>query len=368
MSTTTFGVNNPMTVKRWSTDLWIDQRKASYFEQKFIGTSNNSVIQRKTELETQPGDSISFDLCVQLRGQPTNGDDRLEGKEESQKFFTDKVLIDQSRKAVSAGGAMSRKRVAHDMRTTAKNSLSDYWARLTDELFFMYLSGARGINQDFIYPVGFTGFAGNAFQAPDTDHVLYGGVATSKATLAPTDKMNRNLIERALNQAEMMQARNPDTANMVPVKTGSEENYVVVMSPDQLYDLRTATDAGNWLDVQKAAAAAEGSKTNAIFTGAEGMISGAVLQKHRSVIRFSDYGAAANVSAARALFMGRQAAVVAYGTSGGMRYTWKEIMKDYDNEPAVAAGAIFGIKKTQFNGKDFGVISLDTAAKNPNAA
>jgi N4-gp56 family major capsid protein len=95
------------------------------------------------------------------------------------------------------------------------------------------------------------------------------------------------------------------------------------------------------------------------------MIGGAVLHKHRSVIRFSDYGAGGNVSAARALLLGRQAAVVAYGTSGGMRYTWKEKMKDFDNEPAVSAGCIFGVKKTRFNGRDFGVMSIDTAAKDP---
>ena len=42
-------------------------------------------------------------------------------------------------------------------------------------------------------------------------------------------------------------------------------------------------------------------------------------------------------------------------------------MKDYDNEPTVIAGTILGVKKSRFNGKDFGILSLDTAAKDPNA-
>ena len=42
-------------------------------------------------------------------------------------------------------------------------------------------------------------------------------------------------------------------------------------------------------------------------------------------------------------------------------------MKDYGNEPVVATGCIFGVKKTRFNGKDFGVLSIDTAAKDPTA-
>jgi N4-gp56 family major capsid protein len=366
MSTTTFGSASPQTVQKWSTGLWIDQRAASYFEQRFIGTSNNSIIHRKTELESGAGDQVKFDLCVQLRGQPTDGDDRAEGSEENQKFYQDQIFIDQIRKPVSAGGEMTRKRTAHDLRQTAKDLLSDYFARLTDELFMMYLGGGRGINEDFIRPLGYAGHANNPFQAPDADHLLYGGVATSKATLAATDKINRAVIERALNKAEMMQARNPETANMVPVKNGSEGNYVFLMNPDNEYDLRNDTTTGSWLDIQKAASAAEG-RDNPIFKGGLGMIGNAVLHKHRSVLRFNDYGAGGNVSASRCMLLGRQAAVVAYGTSGGMRYTWKEKMKDYDNEPTVAAGCIMGVKKTRFNSKDFGVLSIDVAAKDPNA-
>lgn len=367
MSTTVFGTSDPKTQKKWGADLAVDTRKKSYFEGRFVGTTDNSIIQRRTELEGDSGDKISFDLCVQLRNQPTFGDDTLQGKEEQQKFFTDEVRIDQVRHGVSAGGRMTRKRTAHDLRSTGKARLGDYFARLVDELFFMYLGGGRGMNEDFILPLGYAGFAGNAFTAPDADHLLFGGDAVSKATLDATDKMSKAVIEKALNKAEMMQARNPDAANMVPVKNGNEDNFIFLMSPDQSHDLRNA-DATGWLEVQKAAAAAEGSKTNAIFTGALGMIGGAILHKHRSVLRFSDYGAGANVNAARAMLLGRQAAVVAYGTKGGLRYDWSEETEDHGNKPVIASGFIGGMKKTQFNNKDFGVISVDTAAKDPNAA
>ncbi len=365
MSTTTFGTSDPKTIKRWGTDLAVDARKKSYFEGRFIGTSDNSIIQRKTELEGAEGDKISFDLCVQMRNKPTYGDDKLEGKEESLKFYTDEVRIDQVRHGANAGGKMTQKRVAHDLRSVAKARLGDYFARFTDELFFMYLAGARGINQDFIESTAFTGFAGNAFTAPDADHLLYGGSATSKATVAATDKMTKSVVEKALNKASMMQARNPDTANMVPVQNGNEGQYVFLMNPDQAFDMRNADTTG-WLDIQKAAAAAEG-KANPIFQGGLGMIGGAILHQHRSVIRFSDYGAGLNVAAARAMLLGRQAAVVAYGTKGGQKYSWSEETKDHGNESVVASGFIGGVKKTTFNSLDFGVLSIDTAAKDPNS-
>lgn len=366
MTTTVITTNDPKTVKKWSATLAADTVKKSYFEGRFIGTSQNSVIQKKTELETGAGDSVSFDLSVRLRGDVTYGDDRLDGKEEDLKFFTDKVSIDQVRKAVSAGGKMTRKRTQHDLRAVAKDRLGDFFAQFTDELFFIYLSGARGINADFLTGTDYAGFAGNALEAPDSDHILFGGVATSKATLAATDKMGRALIEKLATKARMIQANNPENTNMVPITNGSDKQYVLLMSPYQEYDLRQETGTGGWLDIQKAAAAAEG-KSNPIFKGGLGMINNIVLHSHESVIRFSDYGAGSNVKAARALFMGRQAGVVAYGSDDGMRYKWKEEAKDYGNQLDVASGFIAGVKKARFNGKDFGVISADTAAVDPNA-
>jgi len=365
MAQTVIPFGDPKAAKKWSSALAVDQIKKSYFERKFIGESDNSVIQKKTELETDSGDRISFDLSVQLRGEATEGDARLEGKEESLKFYTDEVVIDQTRKAVSAGGKMTRKRTPHDLRKVAKDRASDYWARYMDEMMFIYLSGARGINKDFLFPTDWAGRAQNAIQAPDAGHMLYGGDATSKATLVADDKMTRNVIERAKVLATMLQAQDPDAANMAPLTIEGEEHYVLLMNPFQAHDLRTAAGS-EWLDVQKAAAAAEG-KSNPIFKGGLGMINNVVLHEHRNGIRFSDYGAGSNVEAGRALFMGRQAGVVAYGTPGGMRWTWEEELKDYGNEPTVASGAIFGFKKSRFNGKDFGVISIDTAAANPNA-
>lgn len=366
MSQTVIPFGDPKAAKKWSAALAVDQAKKSYFERKFVGTDDNSIIQRKTELESDSGDRISFDLSVQLRGSYTEGDHRLEGKEENLRFYTDEVRIDQARHAVSAGGRMTRKRTVHNLRVVAKNRLSDYWSRFMDELMFIYLSGARGINADFLFPLGWTGHAGNPIEAPDPGHILYGGSATSKATITASDTMSRLLIERAAVQATMLQAQDPDAANMVPVSIEGEDRYVVVMSPFQEHDLRTS-DAAGWLEIQKAAAGAEG-RNNPIFRGSLGMINNVVLHSHRNAIRFNDYGASGDLPAARALFLGRQAGAVAYGTSGGMRFEWKEEMKDYGNEPTVASGVIFGFKKTRFNGKDFGVIALDTYAKDPNRA
>jgi N4-gp56 family major capsid protein len=230
---------------------------------------------------------------------------------------------------------------------------------------FIYLSGARGINQDFIEPANYAGHAGNPIQAPDAEHIIFGGSATSVATITNADNMTREVVERCSVKARMMRALNPEAANMNPVNIDGETHYVLLMSAFQEYAMRTAAGATGWLEIQKAASAAEGKKSP-IFIGSLGMINNTVIHMHESVIRFANYGAGANLPASRALFLGRQAGVVAYGTAGGLRFSWKEEEDDYGNEPTVVAGVILGVKKTRFNGRDFGVVAVDTHAVNPN--
>lgn len=368
MAPTIVPFGDPKAQKKWSASLFLDTVKKSYFDRKFVGESDNHIIQRLTDLEQDAGDTISFDLSVQLRNRPTTGDNRLEGKEENLRFFTDEVIIDQMRHGVSAGGKMSRKRTAHNMRTIARNRLSDYWSKYIDEINFIYLSGARGINEDFTEETTWAGHGGNPIEPPDAAHIIYGGDATGKADLAAEDKMTRAVIERAGTKARMMRTQDPSTANMLPTMINGEGHYVCLMSPFQEYDLRNS-DQGGWLEIQKAAAAAEG-RNNPIFKGGLGMINDVVLHSHESAIRFDDYGGGA-VKAGRALFLGRQAGVVAYGSSSGKngtRFEWSEEMKDHGNEPTVASGVIMGVKKSRFDSKDFGVCAIDTAAKDPNAA
>lgn len=366
MAPTTVPFGSPLAVKKWSGSLMVDTMRKSYWDRKFIGESDEHAIQRLTDLESDSGDTISFDLSVQLRGKPTYGDQRLQGKEENLRFFSDEVKIDQMRHGVSAGGKMSRKRTIHNIRKIGKDRLSDYWSKFTDQMIFIYTSGARGMNENFIEDVAWTGHATNPIQAPDADHILYGGDATSKASIASDDKMSKALIERAGVKASMMAAVAPENAQMMPLMINGEAHYVTVMSKFQAYDLRTSDTTG-WLEIQKALITAEGKNTP-IFKGGLGMINNTVLHEHEDVIRFSDYGAGGNVKAARALFLGRQAAVVAFGATGGFRFSWTEEMQDHGNEPVISAGLIVGVKKTRFNNRDFGVLALDTFAQDPNAA
>lgn len=358
---TIVGVGDVKAVRKWSLALSVDAARKRYFN-RFIGRSENAVIQEKPDLESASGDTVQFDLSMRLRERPVYGDDRIEGKEEALVFYTDEVKIDQVRKAISSGGRMTRKRTIHDLRRLARDRGGEYLADWMDELFFIYLSGARGVNADVLVEGA---FAGNPLQAPDALHQMYGGDATSKATIVADDKMGVSVVERVMTKAKMLNAVDPDTVDMMPVDVDGEKHFILLMSPWDAHNMRNSATAPSWSEIQRAAAGAEG-RNNPIFKGGLGMINNVILHEHRNVRRFTDYGAGGNVHASRCLFMGRQAGVIAYGTPSRSRIRWIEKLADADNLVNFYAGMIMGVKKTRFNDRDFGVIAVDVASANPN--
>lgn len=361
---TIYGVGDPSAVKRFSAMLFVDQAREGYFSSRFMSKGRDALVpcQILTELENDAGDTITYDLFVQGKGKPTYGDDRLKGKEEKLSKYSGSLTIDQVRYGNSAGGRMTRKRVLHDLRTVARKLQGDWWGRWNDEVTSMYLAGARGINSDFIEDVTYTGFAGNAFFAPDATHQTYGGAATSKASMVVGDVITLGLLDKLKAKATTLGGGSTGVPKIRPIRIEGSDHYVYLMHPFDEYQLRTSTSQGQWLDIQKAAAAAEG-RNNPIFKGGLGMYNNIVLHSHQVVVRFSDYGASANVPASRNMFMGAQALVQAYGSPGnGLRYDWHEETDDRGNELVIDSAAILGITATVFNGMRYGSVAADVSS------
>lgn len=371
MARSVIGVNDPKAVKKYAATLAVDVGRESYWTRKMMGTGEKSKtpIQMLPHLESDAGEQITYDLSLQKVDQPVEGDAIMAGKEGALAWATDNVYIDQMRSGTNAGGRMTRKRTLHDLREVSRARESEWWARTFDELFFMYGSGSRGANTDYIFPSDYTGFAGNALTAPDAEHIMYGGTAVSKSSLTANDKFTLKLVDRLKTRATMMGGGTQRTPQIRPIRINGADHYCIVMSPWSEYDLRTDVTTGQWLDIQKAAAGAEGRK-NPIFQGAMGMYNDVVLHSHKANIRFDDYGAGSDVSASRALFMGMQAMVCAFGsTGGGLRFDWHEETDDRGNQLIINTHSIFGVKKCTYEidgtPKDFGMIAVDVAAADP---
>ena len=368
MARTIIGVNDAKAVKRFAGMLAVDTSQKSYFNSRFMkrGADAQVPIQILTDLESDAGEQITYDLLAELTMAPVEGEDNLEGNEERQRFYTDQIYIDQARCGVNTGGRMTRKRTLHDLRTRARQQQSSWWARLQDELIFIYLSGKRGVNANFLVPTGYTGRANNSLATPDTNHILYGNNATAYNNIDSADTFDLRLIDRAKTKADSQGGGATNIPVLQPCMIDGNETFVCVMHTFQEDDLRSNSSTGQWLDIQKAAAAAEG-RNSPLFKGSLGMYRGVILHSHRNVIRSSDAGSGSNVEAARALFMGSQAGVAAFGSPGtNLRFDWHEETRDNGDKVVISTSSIFGTKKVRFNvegtEQDFGLFSLDTAA------
>lgn len=368
MARTVVGVNDPKAVKKYSAALAIDTSQKAYWNQRFMGAGETAEtpLQILTDLESDAGEEIKYDLLAELRMEAVEGDDVLEGREEAQRFYTDSIYIDQARCGVNTGGRMTRKRTIHNLREKARRQQSNWWARFMDELCFAYLSGARGVNDNFILGADWSGRAGNPLVAPTENHHFFGGAATDMANLTATDTMSLKLIDRLVTRAQTQGGGATDIPVLQPCRVDGEECYVLVMHTWQEDDLRAENGGASWLEIQKALATAVG-KASPIFKGGLGMYRKVVLHSHRNVIRFADAGASGDVPAARALFLGAQAGVVAFGSPGtNMRFDWHEETRDNGNQVVITTSSIFGTKKSTFTtekgAQDHGVFAVDTAA------
>jgi N4-gp56 family major capsid protein len=351
MAGTSFPTNHPLAVKLWSKKLFVEALKATYID-RFMGDSPNSLCQIKPELNKGAGDKITVGLRMQLNGTGIQGDGTLEGNEEALTTYSDSILIDQIRHAVRSAGKMSEQRVPFSVREEARQGLQDWWQDRLDQSFFNHLCG-YSLETNTLY----TG--NNATLKEDTAHrVLPSTVTSDEGSLSTTDVFNLNYIDAAVEKAKT------STPVLRPLTMGGENYFVCFLHPYQVYNLRTNTNSGQWLDIQKAALTS-GNRfaDNPIFTGALGVYNNVILHESVRIRTGIDTANNTKPNIRRAVLCGAQSLMFAYGQgnqSGEM--SWVEEVFDYGNQLGVSAGMIFGIKKTRFNAADFGTILIPSYA------
>jgi N4-gp56 family major capsid protein len=143
-----------------------------------------------------------------------------------------------------------------------------------------------------------------------------------------------------------------------------KKKFICIISPEQVTALRQNTNTGQWLDIQKAAMQGGKVDGNPIMDGSLGIYNDFILVENTRVPQFNDYGSG-QVQAHRALILGAQAAVVAFGHNADEkgRVKTKEKEMDYGKHLGIGSTFIWAMQKTRFaDQSDFGVFCLDTAA------
>lgn len=361
MADTSFGTNHPIAVKLFRRRLFTEALKKCWLY-RFIGVSDNSMIQILSETSEGPGDKVTYPVRMQLSGAGTSGDNTLEGNEEDLAIYTDSLLIDQLRHAVRSGGKMSEQRVPFSVRESALEGLSDWWADRIDTCGFNQLCGNTA-QADLRY----TG--NNATVAASSANIYYANQelasgATTDALVNSGSASNIFKITFFDNAVERAKTNSPAIR---PIKLMGDNYYVAFLHPYQITNMRQSTTTGQWLDIQKAAMQGGEITKNPIFTGAMGMYNNVIIHESTRVPRVvnaSDFTSSNLMGAYHAVLCGAQAATIAFGqNNAGNKVEWIEELFDYGNKLGVAAGMIFGIKKTVFNSVDFGTVVISTFAQ-----
>lgn len=363
MATTEFALNHPLAVRVWSKILLGQTINQNWFK-RFKGESKNSMVYVKTDLEKGPGSRITYGLKRLMTGRGIPGDEVLEGNEEAINFFNDDIFINQLRHATRSAGKMSEQRVPYDMRAEGTDSLALWWADREEVSLFNHLCGNTA-QSDTVY----TGF--NSVTAIDANHVVADSDRTigDQSLSTSANIFDIRLLDQALVRAKTLRFLSPTESNIRPLRIDGKDKYVAILHPTQVRDLRTRTDAGQWLDITKAVY--QGSReNNPIYDGAIGEYNGVIIHESVHIQQGLDSTSGASVSnTRRAVFCGAQAACVAYGgenKSAVSRY--REEMFDYGNQLGISAGLIWGVKATTFNStQSHGRIVIPTFASDAGA-
>lgn len=324
MSDWEFQTSDATTAQTWASRWWKEAKTESFFyTNNLIGPSEeNDIIVEFPDLMQNQGYQHTFGQVRDLSGAGITGDSTMEGNEETPDVYDDAITINQKRNAIRTKGKLSDQYPSDKaVRKWAKMLLKRWMA---DE-----------IDQDIFTAIG-----------TSPTKVIYGGDATSTATIEAGDYMTLALISKAVAYAEKA------TPEIVGRQVQGERYFECVMAPDQAFDVQER-DA-SWAQAQREAQMRGNS--NPIFKRALGAWRQTMLRKHKRVSLATTWGSGSNLNGATALFMGVGAAGIAYAK----RKIWNEKTFDYGNKVGFCIGSIYGVTKAVFNSADNSLVALRT--------
>lgn len=380
MALTDFASGLTETYTLWSRDFWKVARKKSFFE-AFVGDNENSVIQRIKEFrKDEKGARAVITLVPDIGGNGAVGDRTLSGNETTSEAYDQVIVVDQLRNAMKSKGKMAEQKVVVNFRKTTRDQLGYWFARMRDEMTALTLSGIAltknldGSNRVFASAAG--GFDridelawATAIAAPTSKRIVYlgasGAITDGAGTNAAAGTLRKMTYADIVNLKAIARER-----GIKPISgDGGNELYHLIVTPTGMAQLKLDPDF-----IANVRHAGVRGEKNTLFAGTTNSVMVDGVMVHESFYVYNTRGAAAGSkfgatgadNGQRALLLGAQA----LGMADIGLPEWSESdVTDYGNQPGIAIGQIFGLKKTGFKGswdspttvQDFGVLCVDTA-------
>lgn len=365
-----------------------------------VQTDTGTPIVKGMQLGKQHGDQIQFTLYNIFKGKPVMGSENLAGKFMSAKSSTANVTVNQSR-----GGTfideMTRYRTVNDLRMVGVRGMRNWGVRIEDQRCLVHLAGARGVQSmaDWVIPLrsdpDFKSIMVNDVTAPTKNRrYLAGSGNASVADLAITDVLS--LKDVGFLGAMLQESDVP----LMPVEY-EEDPYkwdkplwVLFVTQRQWELMKRPAAAVSWNSaVTNAMKRFSGNQAerHPLFAG-DSIMWNQVLVKPlgRYAIRFApgdtviaDSGgtdggtytevnetvpSTTNFYVDRAILVGAQALMKAYGDAGTDSYVWawNEELTDHKDKLEMSVKLVEGTKKIRFRindvDTDHGVAVIDSYA------
>lgn len=360
---TNFAALTPKQKIVWSRDVWSAARDQMFIK-NFIGTGENALIQRITELtKTEKGEKVLMHLVADLVEDGVIGDNEREGNEEAMQSYSQEITIDLLTHSVRNKGKLAEQKTVINFRKMGKDRLAFWLANRCDQLAFLTMAGISYAFKNNGAPRVGSPFPNLAFaadvSAPTSKRALmFDGTSL---TASVTGSITTAYVPKYTMIVDLIAYAKEHYIK--PLKSGGKDYYVLFVHPQTLAALKK--DA----DYQRAvvAVATKAGLDSPWFTGATVTVDGAVIHEHNLVYNTkgaasgSKWGSGGLVNGTRTMLCGAQA----LGMADLGAPEWTEKLFQYDSQQGINIDKMLGLLKPKFysiydgSTEDFGIVTCD---------
>lgn len=319
MASTTISTNDSSTAKLWAEKFF---RKIGFetIVSKLMGEGDNAIISVQRKLEKESGDRVRFHIVNELGGEFIPGSGNLEGQEQKLTWNYQDVTLEEYKMGVRIRNGIDIQRSIFPIAQVAEERLKFQVSKNLDKHWF-----------------------GKMFRADKTfSKTVYGGSATSVATLTAADSLTHQLCSKLKYGALSGWQTANQTVNLEPfkpVRVDGEDHLVLLVHPYAVYDL--VQNPAYQIMVRDAM---ERSKSNPLFSGAVAIMDGVIIKTSNYVPFYTTGGAGGTIPYCTGLLLGAQASCWAWGKQ--MEVVNKAF--GYAEEEGWGAKLIFETERTRY--------------------
>ena len=361
-------VSAAIRAKVWDTEFFKEYVRSNRFK-RYMGSSENSIIQVKNDLTKKKGDAITIALVGALDADagPNDGSSTLVGFEKALPNDGHKITIGVVRDATVVN-MEEEQASAIDIRDAGKVALKTLAMRYLRNSIITALGSVQGVP----YATA-TETQRDTWNTANADRILYGADASNRvagdnsasiAVIAAGETLNRAMVSKLKRIAQ--DAENVNGDGIRPVTYGEDEETFVLFAGTRAYrDLKLD------LATVHSDAMARG-KENPLFTGTTSLYwDGVVIREIPELAVYTAVGA--DPDGAGALLAGDIAPVYLCGAQA-LGVAWAQTTKstlrkedDYGFQHGVGFSEMRGVEKILYGqgtagAKDWGVVTGFVAA------